>query len=127
MSDYHEPTEELDAHDRDLHRALVSLKEEIEAVDWYHQRVARATDPLLRKVLEHNRNEEMEHASMTLEWLRRRMPPWNEHLRTYLFTEQDVTEIEDEEESGGASDEGSQVAAAGLGVGGLRSTQEESR
>ena len=74
MTDYHEPPEELDARARDFHRALTSLKEEIEAVDWYAQRVARATSPELRHVLDHNRREEIEHACMTLEWLRREDP-----------------------------------------------------
>lgn len=135
MSDYHEPSEELSAHDRDLHRALTSLKEEIEAVDWYHQRVVLTEDPSLRKVLEHNRNEEIEHASMTLEWLRRRMPPWHEHLSTYLFTDEEITEIEEHEEPGeGAGDaeesgsaagdaSSSDRAAAGLGIGGLASRE----
>jgi hypothetical protein len=81
MTEYHEPAEELDARTRDLHRALASLKEEIEAVDWYAQRVARASSPELKQVLQHNLNEEIEHASMTLEWLRRECPEWDTTLR----------------------------------------------
>lgn len=92
MSDYHEPEHELPAHDRNLHRALNSLKEEIEAVDWYHQRVVLCDDESLRDVLAHNRDEEIEHACMTLEWLRRNVPQWDEQLRTYLFTEVPITE-----------------------------------
>ncbi|HOA76717.1 MAG TPA: ferritin-like domain-containing protein [Thermosynergistes sp.] len=91
---YHEPVEELSSKDRDIHRALVSLKEEVEAVDWYHQRAATASDDAVKAIIEHNRNEEMEHASMLLEWLRRNVPEWDEALRTYLFTEEPITEIE---------------------------------
>jgi ferritin-like protein len=92
MSDYHEPHSELDARSRNLHRALASLKEEIEAVDWYHQRVALCDDPVLQRVLAHNRDEEIEHACMTLEWLRRNVPEWENHLKTYLFSEaEDIT------------------------------------
>ena len=95
MVDYHEPYDQLPPEARDAHRALTSLKEEIEAVDWYSQRVALCHDPQLKAVLAHNRDEEMEHAAMTLEWLRRNMPGWDEVLRTYLFTDAPITEIED--------------------------------
>ncbi len=98
MSSYHEPVEELKAKDRDFSRALNSLKEEIEAVDWYQQRAATTTDEELRKIVEHNRDEEIEHAVMTLEWLRRNMPGWDEEMRTYLFTTKPITELEDDEE-----------------------------
>jgi hypothetical protein len=87
MTDYHEPWDALPEQARNLHRALTSLKEEIEAVDWYHQRVVLCTDPSLREVLAHNRDEEIEHACMTLEWLRRNMPGWEEQLRACLFTD----------------------------------------
>jgi ferritin-like protein len=97
MSEYHEPTAELSAEARDYHRALKSLLEEIEAIDWYHQRVDVCKDDELRGVLAHNRDEEIEHACMALEWLRRNMPMWNEHLRTYLFTEESITEIEEKD------------------------------
>jgi uncharacterized protein len=99
MSEYHEPEAELSAHARDLHRALTSLKEEIEAVDWYNQRWEASQDESLRAVLAHNRDEEIEHATMTLEWLRRNMPAWNEALRTYLFTDAPITEIEERSEA----------------------------
>lgn len=92
VSEYHEPAEELSADDRDLHRALSSLKEEIEAVDWYHQRVVRAKDEALRAILKHNRDEEIEHAAMTIEWLRRNVPRWDELLRRYLFTDRPIAE-----------------------------------
>lgn len=104
MSDYHESWEALPEQARDIHRAIASLKEEIEAVDWYHQRVVLCSDPQLRKVLAHNRDEEIEHAVMTLEWLRRNMSKWDENLRTYLFTEGDITEIEAAAEDAGSGD-----------------------
>ncbi|MFW5752346.1 MAG: encapsulin-associated ferritin-like protein [bacterium] len=97
MSNYHEPAGELNNKTRDFTRALNSLKEEIEAIDWYQQRVDTATDEGLKKILAHNRDEEIEHACMTLEWLRRNMDQWDEELRTYLFTEGEITELEDEE------------------------------
>ncbi|PLV59481.1 encapsulin-associated ferritin-like protein [Thermotoga sp. KOL6] len=99
---YHEPVSELSNQDRDFVRALNSLKEEIEAIAWYHQRVAATKDETVKKILEHNRNEEMEHAAMLLEWLRRNMSGWDEALRTYLFTDKPITEIEEEESSGGS-------------------------
>jgi ferritin-like protein len=79
---------------KDLTRALHSLIEEIEAVDWYQQRVDVTDDESLKAILEHNRDEEIEHACMALEWLRRNMPGWDEELRTYLFTEKKITELE---------------------------------
>jgi hypothetical protein len=103
MSEYHEPESELTVRGRDFHRALTSLKEEIEAIDWYHQRWEASHDESLRAVLAHNRDEEIEHACMTLEWLRRNMPHWDEVLRTYLFTTADITQIEEAHEAGGAS------------------------
>ena len=94
MTDYHEPVAEMSAEDRNFTQALNSLKEEIEAVDWYHQRVATCKDPDLKKIMAHNRDEEIEHACMTIEWLRRNMDGWNEELKTYLFKEGDITELE---------------------------------
>jgi ferritin-like protein len=89
---YHE--KELSAHARETHRALASLIEELEAIDWYNQRVDVTGDEELRAILEHNRNEEMEHAAMTLEWLRRKMPAFSDELKTYLFTSGSITETE---------------------------------
>ena len=116
MSQYHEPVEELRQEDRNFVRALNSLKEEIEAVNWYHQRVAACKDESLKSILAHNRDEEIEHAVMTIEWLRRNMPAWDEELRTYLFTEGDITELE---EAGG---EGSSASgdASDLGIGSMK-------
>src|SRR3954465_5902082 len=82
----HEPAESLTPDVIDRHRAITSLQEELEAVDWYDQRVAAAADDSLAAVLAHNRDEEKEHAAMTLEWLRRRDPVFDTVLRTYLFT-----------------------------------------
>ena len=88
---YHEPVETLSAETMDLHRALISLIEELEAVDWYNQRVDACTDPELRAVLAHNRDEEIEHASMTLEWIRRRNPVFDRELREALFKTGPIT------------------------------------
>lgn len=119
---YHEPPEELSTETRDLHRALRSLMEELEAIDWYQHRVDATKDPSLRAVLLHNRNEEMEHAAMMLEWLRRRLPHLDEQLRTYLFTEGPITEIEEEEEGGGGESAvpSSDINTTGLGLGQMK-------
>jgi len=114
---YHEPFAELSPETRDIHRALCSLIEELEAVDWYHQRVDVATDDGLRAVLAHNRDEEIEHAAMTLEWLRRRMPKFDEELRTYLFTSAPITEVEEGGEGHGAAGGPGGGPATGLGIG----------
>jgi len=84
---YHEPIEKLSPATLDMHRAIVSLMEELEAVDWYNQRVDAATDPELKGILAHNRDEEKEHASMLLEWIRRRDPKFDHELRDNLFQE----------------------------------------
>ena len=123
-SQYHEPPEELAGKTRDLTRILVSLKEEIEAIDWYNQRIELATDPQVASILKHNKEEEMEHACMALEYLRRNMEGWDEALRTYLFTEGDITELEEEATRGGTPDGGSTAGrsggARGLGIGSLK-------
>lgn len=102
---YHEPFELLSEKAKDITRAIVSVKEELEAVDWYNQRADVATDPELRKILEHNRNEEMEHAIMVLEWLRRNMDGWDEEMKTYFFTNSPITELEDVLEGDGSIEE----------------------
>lgn len=98
MSDYHELASELTPEQRDIVRAINSLKEEIEAVDWYSQRVALASDPEIKEIMWHNAKEEMEHAMMTLEWLRRHQEGWDEHMRTYLFVEGSIMEAEENAE-----------------------------
>lgn len=83
---YHEPVEELSPETRDMHRAIQSLMEELEAIDWYNQRVDTCKDPELKKILAHNRDEEKEHAAMTLEWVRQHDPLFDKELRDYLFS-----------------------------------------
>ncbi len=98
MSFYHEPYEKLSEETRNFVRALNSLKEEIEAIDWYQQRFDVTEEEELKAILAHNRDEEIEHACMTIEWLRRNMPGWDDELKTYLFQEGKITELEEEEE-----------------------------
>jgi ferritin-like protein len=87
---YHEPIQELSAETRDMHRAIISLMEELEAVDWYNQRVDACKDPELREILKHNRDEEKEHAAMVMEWIRRHDPKFDKELRDYLFTDKTI-------------------------------------
>lgn len=87
---YHEPIDELSAETRDMHRAIQSLMEELEAVDWYNQRVDACQDTELAGILAHNRDEEKEHAAMLLEWIRRRDPKFNDELKDYLFTDKAI-------------------------------------
>ena len=89
---YHEPIEELSAETRDMHRAITSLMEELEAIDWYNQRVTACKDGDLRAILVHNRDEEKEHAAMVLEWIRRRDPVFSKELKDYLFTDKPITD-----------------------------------
>ena len=109
--------ENLPADVIDRHRAITSIMEELEAVDWYDQRVAATSDPELAAILAHNRDEEKEHAAMTLEWLRRKDPRWDEMLKTYLFTDEPVLEVEEE----AAGDDG----AGGSGDLNIRSLRGE--
>ncbi|MCL4683249.1 ferritin-like domain-containing protein [Myxococcota bacterium] len=92
----HERFEDLSDATRDMHRALVSLMEELEAVDWYNQRVDACRDPALRAILVHNRDEEKEHAAMVLEWIRRRDDTFSKELKDYLFTEKPIAKLESE-------------------------------
>ena len=87
---YHEPIEELSDETRDMHRAITSLMEELEAVDWYNQRVDACKDKELKAILEHNRDEEKEHAAMVLEWIRRRDSVLDKELKDYLFTDKEI-------------------------------------
>lgn len=88
---YHEPVEKLSKETMDMHRAIVSLMEELEAVDWYNQRVDACADPELKAILAHNRDEEKEHAAMVLEWIRRRDPKFDHELKDALFKEGPIT------------------------------------
>ncbi len=112
----HEPEERLSAQVVDRHRAIVSIQEELEAIDWYDQRVEATTDTSLADVLAHNRDEEKEHAAMTLEWLRRKDPVLDRHLRTYLFTSEPIIEIEGAAERTG----GDGLPGDSLGIGSLK-------
>lgn len=87
---YHEPIESLSGETRDMHRAITSLMEELEAVDWYNQRVDACQDDTLRAILKHNRDEEKEHAAMLLEWIRRRDSCFDKELKDYLFTDKSL-------------------------------------
>ena len=119
---FHEPLDLLSERTRDHHRAIVSIMEELEAVDWYDQRVEATNDPELAAILAHNRDEEKEHAAMTLEWLRRRDPKLDENLRTYLFTEDSILAVEEEAEGGDAEEPvpGPSPSDGSLGLGSLR-------
>ncbi len=121
--EYHEPYELLDEDTRNYHRAIKSIMEELEAVDWYHQRVATCTDPELKKLLAHNRDEEIEHACMALEWLRRNMPGWDHMLRTYLFQDENVSIVDTEKAATGKaeSSQSPDTGNASLGIGSLKS------
>jgi len=87
---FHEDPNDSSDETKDMHRAIVSLMEELEAVDWYNQRVDACKDPALKKILAHNRDEEKEHAAMTLEWIRRQDPKFDEELKDYLFSEGEI-------------------------------------
>lgn len=87
---YHEPIEELTDETRDMHRAITSLMEELEAVDWYSQRVDACKDEDLQAILAHNRDEEKEHAAMLLEWIRRQDSTFDKELKDYLFTDRTI-------------------------------------
>ncbi|MGH9030089.1 MAG: encapsulin-associated ferritin-like protein [Acidimicrobiales bacterium] len=115
----HEARELLDASTVDRHRAIISLQEELEAIDWYDQRVSATDDTSLAEVLAHNRDEEKEHAAMTLEWLRRKDPALDRNLRQYLFTSAPVTEVEEEIEE----DPDPSMGGSSLGIGSLKGSE----
>jgi hypothetical protein len=87
---YHEPIAELSDDTRDMHRAITSLMEELEAIDWYNQRVDACKDAELKAILAHNRDEEKEHAAMVLEWIRRHDSQFEHELKDYLFTDMTI-------------------------------------
>jgi ferritin-like protein len=125
----HEDAAKLGPEVIDQHRAIVSLMEELEAIDWYNQRAKATSNPELRAILEHNRDEEKEHAAMALEWLRRSDPTFSQHLKTFLFSNGPIAGIEEtmmqgggedrEDGSAGVSEDGS------LGIGSLRKAMGE--
>jgi ferritin-like protein len=115
-AEFHESESRLRPETMDYHRAIVSLMEELEAVDWYNQRIDASEDQELREILAHNRDEEKEHAAMALEWLRRRDPELDRVLRQYLFTEGSLMGIEAAAEGDGNGNSN----GASLGIGSLR-------
>ena len=120
---FHEDAEKLSGTTQDMHRAIVSLMEELEAVDWYQQRVDAANDEELKAILAHNRDEEIEHAAMVLEWLRRRNAKFDEQLGTYLNTTGSILEVEDNAtaaEAGGAAPAKAESADGSLRIGSLK-------
>jgi uncharacterized protein len=115
----HESPDLLDGATIDRHRALESLVEELEAIDWYDQRVHAADDPELVSILAHNRDDEKEHAAMALEWIRRHDAALDEQLRLYLFTSGPIVSVEDDD--GGTGDSSAALTpSGGLGIGSLR-------
>jgi len=114
---FHEAESRLSPRTRDLHRALVSLQEELEAIDWYQQRVDAAEDGELREILNHNRGEEVEHAAMVLEWIRRHDADFAAKLKTYLFSESPIIEREAAAEAAerGAGERNGSRAPRGIG------------
>jgi uncharacterized protein len=127
---YHEPLELLSERTRNMHRAIVSLIEELEAVDWYGQRAEAASDPELKAVLLHHRGEEIEHACMNLEWLIRNDEGFADNARTYLFTKGPITEVEEAAKAAEvaaavpARSEGTRAATGrSLGIGSLKTEE----
>jgi len=96
-ANYHEPMDKLSEKTLNMHRALVSLQEELEAIDWYQQRADACSDAQLKEILLHNMHEETEHACMVLEWLRRNDETFAAQLKTYLFTSAPITEVEEDD------------------------------
>jgi ferritin-like protein len=113
---WHAPYEMLKPETRDLARAVHSLMEELEAIDWYGQRVDVTDDADLRRILEHNRDEEKEHAAMVLEWIRRRDPKFDEHLRTYLFSSGDILMLEEQASASDRSQEATTASPPAAGT-----------
>jgi len=117
---YHEREESLSEETKNMHRAIVSLKEELEAVDWYQQRAEACSDAELRAVLLHNKNEEIEHAMMTLEWIRRHNPVFHTNIDTYIKSKGPILEVEKAAEAGGGAGAGGPSASPSLGIGSLK-------
>jgi ferritin-like protein len=120
----HEAREDLAPETLDRHRSIVSLMEELEAMDWYDQRIDAAGDAELKGVLAHNRAEETEHAAMTLEWLRRHDPALDQSLRIYLFAEGSILAVEAAAQGGDGDGGGGEAADGSLGIGSLRGEEQ---
>jgi hypothetical protein len=119
---YHELPELLSEETKNMHRALVSLREELEAVDWYQQRAEGCSDAELRDVLTHNKNEEIEHAMMVLEWIRRHSSTFDGNIATYVNSKGPILQVEANQTSGGEGSGGNAPGSASpsLGIGSLR-------
>lgn len=109
--EFHEPREQLSEGSLDTKRAIDSMMEELEAVDWYRQRMQAAGNPALRAILDHHQREEVEHFAMLLEWVRRNDADFDDQLRTYLFSRGDILEVEEAAET--AEEDGAERPAAG--------------
>lgn len=123
----HEQVEDLSQATHDLHRAIVSLMEELEAIDWYQQRIEATPDAELKAVLAHNRDEEVEHAMMNLEWILRNDPTFAAAARLYLFSEGPIVEVEEKHKVEGgaivpAEGAGPTAPEGSLGIGSLKLT-----
>lgn len=119
---YHESADLVSEHTKNLHRAIVSLMEELEAIDWYQQRADACSDDELRAVLVHNKNEEVEHAMMTLEWLRRKDPVFAANIGTYVNSSGAITQVEAHETGRSASESG-KTTLFSLGIGSLKGAE----
>jgi len=118
---YHEPMDLLSEETRNMHRAIVSLKEELEAVDWYQQRAEACSDDELRGVLVHNKNEEIEHAMMNLEWIRRHSAVFDANIKTYLNSKGPILDVEKQQtESEGGGGAKAPASTSSLGIGSLK-------
>jgi hypothetical protein len=120
---YHEPIELLSEETKNMHRAIVSLKEELEAVDWYQQRAEACSNEELRGVLVHNKNEEIEHAMMNLEWIRRHSDVFDANIKTYINAKGPILAVEKKQgasEGGAGGGSGPSSASTSLGIGSLK-------
>src|SRR5215813_10842868 len=120
---YHESEDKLRSETQDNHRALTSMQEELEAADWYDQRVDAATDQDLKAILAHNRDEEKEHFAMLLEWYRRRDTTMDTHLKEYLFKSGSIIALEQASTGGGEGGSGAEGGGGSLGIGSLKGGQ----
>ena len=122
---YHESEDKLRAETMDNHRALTSMQEELEAADWYDQRVDAATDQELKEILAHNRDEEKEHFVMLLEWYRRRDAKMSDELKNRLFAEGSIVAQEQagKADGGGESSAAASGSSGSLGIGSLKGGQ----
>jgi ferritin-like protein len=111
----HEAADALSTQTKDMHRAIVSLIEELEAIDWYQQRAEACHDDELKGVLVHNKREEIEHAMMVLEWIRRHSPTFAENVGTYIESSGPILDVEKQTAAGGASPATSESASLGIG------------